>query len=185
MAFCLDANVFIEAHRVRYPADVFPGFWEAILDGARRGMVRSIAEVYLELARGTDGLVAWAAEHRKAIFRPNDDEATQLALGEVYQAIDARLPRYTEAAKERFLRGADPWLVAWCLAHGHVLVTEEVNDPKATRRVALPGICRALGVESLNTLGLLRGLGVRFVGEVARNPSPTRKSAGDSGAGQQ
>jgi hypothetical protein len=28
--FCVDANVLVQAHRVLYPQDVAPGFWEAI-----------------------------------------------------------------------------------------------------------------------------------------------------------
>jgi len=34
MALCLDANVFIQASRVRYPMDISPGFWDALLDAA-------------------------------------------------------------------------------------------------------------------------------------------------------
>lgn len=155
--------MFIEAQRVRYPRDVAPGFWDHLLIGADSGEIFSIEAVYEELTAVTDPLSEWVKEHRERLFRENSDEATQLAIPLVGAAIDKRMPAYTDPAKQEFLRGADPWLIAYCRAHGHVLVTEEVDNPLQINKVRIPAICRALEVKTMNMLQMLRAQQVRLV----------------------
>ncbi|HEY4242180.1 MAG TPA: DUF4411 family protein [Kofleriaceae bacterium] len=163
MALCLDANVFIQASRVRYPMDISPGFWDALLDAAQRGVVFSIEAVYDELKDSTDELATWVKMHHAALFRANSDKATQDALVLVGDVLEARLPAYRHEAKEAFLRVADPWLVAYCKAHGHTLVTEEVEAPQSVRDVKLPDVCKPLAVPTTNILGMLRVAKVKLV----------------------
>src|SRR5687768_8570051 len=110
MAHCLDANVFIEAHQVRYPMDIAAGFWDGILRAARNGSVFSIERVYAELVESGDELSAWATEHHDELFRRNDDDPTQQAIRDVGAAVDGRMPAYRQEAKDLFNAGADPWL---------------------------------------------------------------------------
>lgn len=35
--FVLDTNVLVEAHRRYYAFDLVPGFWDALVESARRG----------------------------------------------------------------------------------------------------------------------------------------------------
>jgi hypothetical protein len=163
MAFCLDANVFIEAHRVRYPMELAPGFWDALLAAAAAGKVFSIEEVYAELESNDDDLSAWVIMHRAAVFHRNDDAATQQALGDVYAVMEARRPPYRREAKEKFLSGADPWLIAHCLVHAHTLVTEEVGNPNELKKVRIPDIAGPLGVKVVPMLSMLLALKVRLV----------------------
>lgn len=163
MAFCLDANVFIEAHQKRYPIDMVPGFWDALLAAAGKGLLLSIESVYDELAPSKDELATWAKEHHDLLFRKNEDARTQAALSQVGQFLKEREPAYRAEAKEIFLAGADPWLVAFCKAHGHVLVTEEVEAPRSVRGVKIPDVATALDVETTTMLKMLRSLRVRLV----------------------
>jgi predicted nucleic acid-binding protein len=163
MALCLDANVFIQASRVRYPMDISPGFWDALLDAAERGVVFSIAAVYDELKDSDDELAAWVKTHHAALFRANSDKETQDALVLVGNILETRLPAYRDEAKEAFLRVADPWLVAYCKAHGHTLVTEEVEAPQSVKDVKIPDIYEPLGVPTMTMLGMLRAAKVKLV----------------------
>ncbi|MCC7110703.1 MAG: DUF4411 family protein [Deltaproteobacteria bacterium] len=163
MAFCLDTNVFVEAHRSRYPIDMAPGFWDALVKAAEKDLLHSIEAVYDELAASKDELAAWAKEHHDVLFRKNDDAKTQAALVELGQFLNERKPAYRDEAKEAFLAGADPWLVAYCKAYGHVLVTEEVEAPQGVRQVKIPDVAVALDVETATMLKMLRALGVRLV----------------------
>src|SRR5258708_7268831 len=104
MALCLDANVFIQAGRVRYPMDISPGFWDALLDAAKRGVVFSIEAVYDELKDSNDEWAEWAKTHHAALFRANSDKATQDALVLVGNVLKTRPPAYRDEAKEAFLR---------------------------------------------------------------------------------
>ena len=163
MSFCLDTNVFIQAHRVRYPMDFAPGFWDGLVTAAQSGELLSIHEVYSELSKSTDDLAAWAKTHRTLIFKNNNDPATQQAMVRVGVEIEARVPKYTEPAKEAFLSGADPWLIAFCLAHGHTLVTEEVGDPRQITKVRIPDICAPLRVSTVPMVAMLRPLKLRLI----------------------
>lgn len=163
MAYVLDSDVFIQAHRQHYPMDVVPGFWEALLNLAAEGHVVSIEEVYLELSNGNDMLAEWATAHHDDLFVPNDDEDTQATFADVAAAVDGRLPPYVQAAKDVFLSGADPWLVAFSRAHDHTLVTQEASAPLSLSSVKIPDACALVGVECIRTLDMLRTLGVRLV----------------------
>ncbi len=163
MALCLDANVFIQASRGRYPMDIFPGFWDALVDAGKRGDLFSIEAVYDELKDSDDELAAWAKQHHTTLFRSNSDKATQDALVLVGTVLEARQPAYRDEAKEEFLRGADPWLVAYCKAHGHVLVTEEVEAPQSVSKVKIPDVCKPLGVPITNITGMMRAAKAKLV----------------------
>lgn len=163
MSFCLDANVFIEAHRKRYPMDVAPGFWDALWAAARVGDVFSIDEVFGELKRGGDELSTWAERHRADLFRDNSEPSIQIALAEVARAVDDRRPSYTSAAKSDFFDGADSWLIAYCLVHGHTLVTEETGDPRQITKVRIPDIAAALQVPTIPMLTMIRYLKIQLV----------------------
>lgn len=52
MAYCLDADVLINAHRQHFPMDVVPGFWDALDRAGRQGQIFVIHEVYRELKEG-------------------------------------------------------------------------------------------------------------------------------------
>ena len=71
-----------------------------------------------------------------------------------------RRDRLTDAARAAFLDGADGWLVASALAGSYVVVTQEVEDLRARKRVPIPNVCRAFGVACSDTFQMLRELGV-------------------------
>ena len=65
-------------------------------------------------------------------------------------------------AKVDFLAKADGWLVALARAEGYVLVTHEVSDPRARRKVPIPNVCDAFKVPHANTFDMLRDLDTSF-----------------------
>ena len=162
MAFCIDTNIFVQAHRSTYPIDMMPGFWEGLLNAAEKKLIFSIELVYEELTASTDELSEWAIDHHDVLFRKNDDAATQQALREVGEFLETRSPAYRDEAKELFLDGADPWVIAFAKAHGHTVVTEEVEAPTSKRSVKIPDVCAALEVSVVNTIQMLRALGVKW-----------------------
>jgi hypothetical protein len=48
--YLLDTNIFIQAHRVSYPFDIFNSFWEKIIELAERGNIISIDKVKMEIS---------------------------------------------------------------------------------------------------------------------------------------
>jgi hypothetical protein len=50
--YILDANVFMQAFRDKYPFDVCPGFWEALTQQHKQGNILSIDRVRQEIING-------------------------------------------------------------------------------------------------------------------------------------
>jgi hypothetical protein len=152
--YALDANVFIQAHRLHYAFDFHPGFWDWIDREHHEGMVIRIKAVLEELKAHDDELSRWASA-RGSLFADTDDKmlASMSMLAEWVSGPE--LP-YTQAAKQEFLGKADFYLVAFAHAHGYVVVTHEVSNEAGKRRVKIPEACNALGVPHLKPHELLR-----------------------------
>ena len=80
--YLLDTNIFIQANRVSYPIEVFPGFWEWLDQKNKQGLVKSIKPVYEELTDGNDTLADWVKNRNSQDwFLSVDDPDTQTAFG--------------------------------------------------------------------------------------------------------
>ena len=67
-----------------------------------------------------------------------------------------------DAAKEKFAKDVDGWLVAYAKVEGLTLVTHEASAPNAQNRVPIPNVCKIADVPCVDTFQMLRALGVRF-----------------------
>ncbi|WP_434181414.1 DUF4411 family protein (plasmid) [Clavibacter michiganensis] len=156
--YLLDTNVFIEAKNRYYAFDLAPGFWEWLEADAAAGVIGSIEEVNGELAAGADDLARWAQAHPEMF--ESADQRTALKLVEL--ATWANNGQFTQAAVDEFLDVADYYLVAHAAAHGHTVVTHEIFQANARKRILIPNACQALGVPYCNTFAMLRSRSVRL-----------------------
>lgn len=158
-AYLLDANVFITASRSYYAFDLVPAFWNAMVQQANIGQIKSIDRVRDEISRGDDELSVWAnGEFHHAFASTNDsDVLTQYA--EIMK-WSQRQSQYSLAAKAEFARAenADPWLVAYALVKGCTVVTHEVGDTNIKRKIPIPNVCDAFEVDYTDTYHMLRSL---------------------------
>jgi len=162
MMYLLDANVFIQAKNFYYGFDICPGFWDWMDAAAAPGReVRSISRVYDELAAGNDTLADWVKPRKgDGRFLTVTDNETQSVFVKV--ATYVQTAGYTQSAKDLFLGGADPWLVAKAATLGATVVTLEKSEPNAKKRVPLPNICAVFGVPVLDTFALLQAHSAAF-----------------------
>lgn len=160
MGYLLDSDTLIQAKDENYPFDVCPGFWDWLDRENAAKRVMSVVAIKQELERGTDELSEWAKERGEEFFLPVDERSSgaMAAVAGWVQAGDFR-----DDAKRIFLAGADPWLIAHALAHGHTVVTREVHVEGEKRKVKIPTVCKALNVPCMRTLEMLRKEGVQFV----------------------
>lgn len=159
--YVLDANVFIEAASRYYGFDLVPRFWQALVEHAATGRVRSIDRVRQELLRGNDDLAEWARGEFQNWFASTDQDD----VVEVYRQIMTWVQQQSQflpGAKADFARGADGWLVAYAKTHGYVVVTHERFNAEKKRKVPIPNVCTAFGVSTVDTFAMLRALGVRI-----------------------
>ena len=159
MAYLLDANVFIQAKRLHYGMDFCPAFWNWLREQNQAGKVFSIDKVADELAAGDDELSVWAAQRGSAFFLPPDQQmlTTLATVSRWLQTQD-----YRAAAVTAFLQDADYYLVAYALAHNHVVVTHEIASD-GIRQVKIPNVCIGVKIKFMSPFAMLRTEKARFV----------------------
>lgn len=160
-AFVLDADVFITAKNLYYAFDLAPGFWKSLINHAGNGRILSIDYVKGELEKGKDQLAQWAKNDFSHAFISTDEEDVQKSYREIMTWVQAQ-NQFSDAAKADFARGADGWLVAYAKAKGCIVVTLETINPDIKRKVPIPNVCQAFGVQFVDTFEMLRRLGVQL-----------------------
>ncbi len=159
MAYVLDANVFMSAHRLHYGLDFCPAFWDWLVTNNRSGHVFSIEKVGDEIVAGDDALSQWAAQRGTGFFlRPDASMFPSLAAVSTWATGQS----YEPPAIATFLQVADYYVVAQALAGQHTVVTHEVPSA-STRRIKIPDACIGLGIKCLTPFEMLRRERPRFV----------------------
>lgn len=157
MRYCCDSNVLITANNTYYPVDVFPVFWEWLLQ--RHDDVGTISWVYRELMDkvGGDNLSDWASEHKDSgFFRSDDDsEEIQMRYAEIVNFVDGMVVPPPEQ-KAHFLDKADPWIIAYASVRGCTVVTLEQLVSADSKKIKIPNVCREFEVPYMNTFDMLK-----------------------------
>jgi hypothetical protein len=105
-----------------------------------------------ELGSNKSGIAAWVRSLKQLVIK--ETSPVQRRAGEILSEYNNLLHGATHDA-------ADPWLIAYAEAAGWVVVTEE----KMSQNVAkpkIPNICSDLGIECIDTVAMLRRLGLRL-----------------------
>ena len=152
--------MFIEAKNHYYRFEVCPAFWDWIKRAQDRGAVYSVRDVKDQLLEGRDQLSTWAKELPSSFFW-EPDQVTAGGLSRVSTWVDRA--DYEQHAKEEFLQDADHYLVGTAQAKGCTVVTHEGSSPGGKRKIKIPDVCAALGVECLTVFDMLQAEGARFV----------------------
>ena len=159
--YWLDSNVFIEANKGPYGFDIAPGFWTLLDEMFNAGRICSSITVYRELPAKNDDVARWAKERRSSGLFPEPGPAVQ----DRFRAIAAYVSnRYPANQSNRFLSGADPWVIAHAAADGGVVVTMETRVPDNSQKAKIPNVGDQFNVRSINTYQMLRELGATLGG---------------------
>jgi hypothetical protein len=161
--FIIDASVFIEAARRYYGFDIAPTFWQALVQHAQSGIVLSIDRVLEEINNGKDELKEWVNNHLSQAFQTTDDLEVLSAYGRVIEWTMAQT-QYKDSAKAEFasLENADAWVVAYAIAKGCTVTTQEQPAINAKVRIPMPNVCKSFGVTFVDTFEMMRRLGIRL-----------------------
>ncbi len=159
--FVLDTNVFIEAHRRYYAQDICPGFWECLTHYCSEGQVLSIDRVRDEMLISPDQLSEWVNQAPDDLFVSSAEQSVVNAFMEMMGWVQGN-GQFRSEAKEKFASVADGWLAAYARVHNAVVVTHEVFNPNAKKKVHLPNVCRQFDVDYRDTFEMLRELEVCF-----------------------
>lgn len=163
MQYLLDANIFIQAQNQHYGMDFCPAFWDFLKLEAESKTIVSSDMVYDELKLFNDEVSAWVVEYRDLLFTvSSQEEEIQKKFREVADFISTHIT-YKESEKDRFLSGADPWLIATANVMNLTIVTHEVLVPSNSTKVKIPNVAREFGVDYISPYKMIRDLGGRFV----------------------
>lgn len=160
MAYLLDSNTLIEAKNHYYGFALCPGFWDWLEQQNNVRTVFSLDRVESELRAIQDELAEWASDRGNGFFLEFDALASS-AMNRV--ALAVRQGGFRDHAVNAFMGSADPFLIAYALAHDHTVVTHEVHIEGRVRKVSIPTICQHLNVPCLRTFDMLRKEQASFV----------------------
>ena len=150
--YIIDTCSIIDLFRL-YPPDVFSKLWKNLDKLVKEGRLISHRFVLDELSKKSDPAFKWARE-RRTMFKDVTHEQTK-----IIKNIATRFPEIIDPDKDV---DADPWLLALekekqqRLLHKteiKVIITEERFKPN---RINIPFVCRQLGIECTNLIGLMR-----------------------------
>ncbi|OGV70395.1 MAG: hypothetical protein A2283_18970 [Lentisphaerae bacterium RIFOXYA12_FULL_48_11] len=156
--YCLDSGVFIEGWNRYYSMDLCPEYWDILNTLALKGQVFSPVEVKREIDKTDDGLKEWV-KHRSHFFK----EITT-PVQERLRKIMASHGRLVDSIKQRSV--ADPWVIAFAMAEGAIVVTKESPSGTSTKRIKIPDVCEALKVPWMNDFQFAREVGIRFAAKL-------------------
>jgi hypothetical protein len=130
------------------------------LQAFRRRRLASIEPIRKELLRGNDALAHWVRDEvPEAFFESVQSEDVQAAYAKVIEWVEEN-DQYSRAAKQRFVRSADPWLIGVAMVKGYTLVTYEVSAPESKALIKLPDVARNFNVSCIPPYAMLRQLQV-------------------------
>jgi hypothetical protein len=151
--YWFDACSFTQIQRV-YPRENFEPVWLLIEQLISSGQLKSIEDVYLELAAQDDFLAAWA-ENRKQCFYPLEE-----AIQREARNILARFPTLISLKNNKPSSSADPFLIACAIVHGGTVVTQE-DQSGGPPTVKIPDVCNTLDIKCVKLLRVLQNEGFR------------------------
>ncbi len=149
VAYCFDTSAFINSWRRLYPIDVLPSLWDRIDYLIASDRIKAPEYVLMEIARVSDELHSWV-QTRPQMFVP--------ALAGIQTRVSHIINTYPAFLQERSPDGvwADPYVIALAQEQNRIVVTWETLADRNARRLKIPNICNALGVEWMNLLDLMR-----------------------------
>jgi hypothetical protein len=160
--FIVDASSWICLHEQYYCPELFPALWTRLHTLAASGRVRAPTKAITEIGE-KDGIGAWVRTIKPTIV-PKPTAAVAQALATVNR-------EFPELLKDYSGRDADPWLVAYGVALGYVVVTEE---KLSTGKPKIPNACAKYDVQCIGATEMLRRLGIKWEDEAERSSGAFR-----------
>jgi hypothetical protein len=159
--YLLDANIFIQAKNFHYRFETFYGFWEWLDKENEKGVIGSVRLIGKEVMNGDDELARWASDRSSnGWFLLEDDELTQVKFSKIAEWVYSQ--PFKAHAKEEFLGGADPWLIAKASVIGATVVTYEKFVANSKKKIFIPNVCNAFHVPYMDIYDLIHKTGARF-----------------------
>lgn len=152
MKYCIDTSALIGLGERHYPErlKVFAPIWEDLYAMINDGKLVSVDYVKIELEKKADD---WRTKFlTKADMMFQIDTDIEMEYAKVISQIEMNVKCPNNAHRNRFMIGADPWLVACARSMGSCTVVSEEKKP--LNKYGLGEICTELNVPHMDLLQL-------------------------------
>ena len=148
MKYCMDASALIDLGERHYPEHikVFRPIWDHIYQGIDDGEIISVDYVKTELEKKADDWRTTFLARSNDMFTISDEVEGEYAG--VIHDIEMGAAFNVNKHRERFLTGADPWVIALARNVGECKVVSA--ETKTLAHYGLGPVCENLGVEHIN-----------------------------------
>ena len=160
--FVVDASSWICLHEEYYCPEIFPALWTRLHALAAMGRIRVPTKAIAEIGE-KEGVGAWLRT-----IKPSVVPKLTPAIAEAVKVVNVDFP---ELVKDYSGRDADPWLVAYGMKCGWVVVTEERLSPGKPK---VPNACAKYAVQCIGATEMLRRLGIKWEDETERSSGSIR-----------
>ena len=163
MRYVLDSDSFIRAARTHYSFDFAKPFWDGLLKYADLGFICSIDRVQDELIEGNDELSKWAKNSFSKYFLETDKSEILTNYTKIINWAQNQ-NQYNQRAKDEFyeIDNADPWIISFADTYKLTIVTHEVFDTNIKKKIPIPNVCKAFGINYIDIYQMLRELNFNF-----------------------
>jgi len=162
VSYWLDSDVLVFAKDTIAPigyAD-FAGFWELIERNMQSGIIKITKFNFREIAEGRekeDELAKWLRIRKGPGIGVSPTKEVQAFVTKIADYVYSE-PRFYQRHRDRFGRGADPWLIAQAAIEGGIVVTREESRP-ACHEPKIPDICIHFGIKFISLIEMMKILG--------------------------
>lgn len=162
--YVLDTSVLTQAHRVYYPFDIAPPFWNFLISQVGSNQIVSIDRVSDEILKGNDELAEWTKNKFSNAFKNTKNNLDIIDSYSRLMKWANEQTQYSDAAKDEFARAenADPWIIAYAIVNNCIVVSQEVLKREIKRKIPIPNVCEDFQVKYIDTFTLLRELSFKF-----------------------
>ncbi len=160
MKYCIDASALIDLGERHYPEHltIFAPIWNDLYSGIDDGEIVSVDYVKKELEEKADDWRTKFLSKASNMFLISAN--VEMHFGAVVSEIESGEKFLANKARDRFMTGADPWLIALARSIGECTVISAETKPIAA--YGLGAVCDALGVLHINLIEFFKA---RKIGE--------------------
>lgn len=157
--YCFDTNCFIEPWNKFYSYKSHQSYWDDfILPNILSGNIFTLEEVFLEIKKKDDDLLAWFKRNKLDIGEVLVE--TSVDLTSRVRELLTIYPKLSDNTRGRSI--ADPFLIEHAKKSGSSVVTLEGFSKKGLDRPKIPDVCKAENVPCITLYQYVDTMDVSF-----------------------
>jgi hypothetical protein len=163
--YIIDTSCLTQAHRVYYPFDIAPSYWDFMKYHFNNGQFLLTNKVAFEIIKGNDELTNWMQNNIPASLEIDchTDANIMTQYGNIMNWGSGN-SQFKSIAKTELadFDNADPFVVASAISKQAFVVSQETSAPNSEKRIKLPDICTEFQITHIDTYTLLRAFGFKM-----------------------